>query len=228
MKKNIIWIIFIIIILLIIVFFIFKNTKTENNKDNNNLAENNFLDIQSPTDVNILKAENRVADIIKNKNEILNNSTTSSASKELSSYSTIIKDNSAGRLTNISITCKALDNTIIKANETFSFNDIVGKPTVEKGYQEANVIINNKTEKGIGGGNCQVSSTIYNAVLAVPELSVVERHEHGMTVSYVPEGKDAAVSYGSLDLKFKNNTGKDLILNVSTDNSSILAKLTEL
>ena len=218
MKKNIIWIILIIIVLLIIGFFLFKNS---NNKIYNN---NNFNDLET-TDTNILKAENRVSNIIKNKNEILNNI---SNEKELSSYFTIIKDNSEGRLTNINITCNILNNTIIKSNETFSFNNIVGKPTEERGYKEANVIINNKTEKGIGGGNCQVSSTIYNAVLAVPNLTVIERHEHGMDVSYVPDGKDAAVSYGSLDLKFKNDTGRDLLLNVTTDNSSILAKITEL
>lgn len=223
MKKNIIWIILIIIILLIIGFFLFKNS---NNKiyNNNNLNLSNFNDLET-TDTNILKAENRVSNIIKNKNEILNNI---SNEKELSSYFTIIKDNSEGRLTNINITCNILNNTIIKSNETFSFNNIVGKPTEERGYKEANVIINNKTEKGIGGGNCQVSSTIYNAVLAVPNLTVIERHEHGMDVSYVPDGKDAAVSYGSLDLKFKNDTGRDLLLNVTTDNSSILAKITEL
>lgn len=223
MKKNIIWVILIIIILLIIGFFLFKNS---NNKiyNNNNLNLSNFNDLET-TDTNILKAENRVSNIIKNKNEILNNI---SSEKELSSYSTIIKDNAAGRLTNINITCNILNNTIIKSNETFSFNNIVGKPTEERGYKEATVIINNKTEKGIGGGNCQVSSTIYNAVLAVPNLTVIERHEHGMDVSYVPEGKDAAVSYGSIDLKFKNDTGRDLLLNVTTDNSSILAKITEL
>ncbi len=223
MKKNIIWIILIIIVLLIIGFFLFKNS---NNKiyNNNNLNLSNFNDLET-TDTNILKAENRVSNIIKNKNEILNNI---SNEKELSSYFTIIKDNSEGRLTNINITCNILNNTIIKSNETFSFNNIVGKPTEERGYKEANVIINNKTEKGIGGGNCQVSSTIYNAVLAVPNLTVIERHEHGMDVSYVPDGKDAAVSYGSLDLKFKNDTGRDLLLNVTTDNSSILAKITEL
>lgn len=225
MKKNIIWIILIIIVLLIIAFFIFKNINKNIDNHSNNFIENTFLNIESSADANILKAENRVSNIIKNKNEILNNI---SNEKELSSYSTIIKDNAAGRLTNINITCNILNNTIIKSNETFSFNNIVGKPTAERGYKEANVIINNKTEKGIGGGNCQVSSTIYNAVLAVPNLTVIERHEHGMDVSYVPEGKDAAVSYGSLDLKFKNNTGRDLLLNVTTDNSSILAKITEL
>jgi len=145
--------------------------------------------------------------------------------EEISSYATTIKDNSSGRLTNISITCSVLNNTIIKPNETFSFNNIVGQPTVEKGYQEASVIIDHKTEKGIGGGNCQVSSTLYNAVLNVPTLVVTERHEHGKDVTYVPEGKDAAVSFGSLDLKFRNDTGNDIKILASTDNQSVTIRL---
>lgn len=148
--------------------------------------------------------------------------------QEISSYATTIKDKSAGRLTNISITCSVLNNTIVKAGETFSFNQTVGKPTAERGYQEAKVIVDHKTEKGIGGGNCQVSSTLYNAVLAVPSLVVTERHEHGKDVTYVPEGKDAAVSYGSLDLKFRNDTGNDVRIEAATDNQTITIKLVQL
>lgn len=128
-------------------------------------------------------------------------------------------------MTNIKITCNALNGTIIEPNQTFSFNEIVGKPTSERGYQEAKIIIDHKTETGIGGGNCQVSSTIYNAVLAVPTLTVTERHEHGKDVTYVPEGKDAAVSYGSLDLKFKNNNNYKIKLNIITDDKNITATL---
>ncbi|NLC87372.1 MAG: VanW family protein [Clostridiaceae bacterium] len=89
------------------------------------------------------------------------------------------------------------------------------------------MIINHKTEKGIGGGNCQVSSTLYNAILLVPSLEVLERHEHGKDVTYVPDGKDAAVSYGSLDLKFKNNSNKSIRIEASSNNSSITIRLVE-
>lgn len=77
-------------------------------------------------------------------------------------------------------------------------------------------------------GNCQVSSTLYNAVLAIPSLTIVERHEHGKDVTYVPEGKDAAVSYGSLDLKFRNGTGHDISIQATTDNQTITIKLIQL
>lgn len=80
-------------------------------------------------------------------------------------------------------------------------------------------------KKAFGGGNCQVSSTLYNAVLSVPELLVVERHEHSNYVPYVPKGKDAAVAYGSYDFKFTNNTGNDIKISCTTDGENITATL---
>ena len=78
----------------------------------------------------------------------------------------------------------ALNNTIVNPGETFSFCDTVGPSTVERGYKIANVIIQGTETKGLGGGNCQVSSTLYNAVLAIPnELEVVERHPHSAPVA---------------------------------------------
>lgn len=85
-----------------------------------------------------------------------------------------------------------------------------------------------KQKKELAGGNCQVSSTLYNAVLNIPSLVVTERHEHGKDVTYVPDGKDAAVSYGSLDLKFRNDLGKDIRIKATTDNQTITIKLIQL
>lgn len=217
MKKYIIWIIIAIIVIGIISFFVFNNN--DNNESN---PSQDFSGSRTSTDINEEYAENRVSSILENSNAILQNN---SKEQELSSYSTIIKDNSSGRLTNINITCSILNNTIISPQETFSFNELVGKPTSERGYQEASVIIDHKTEKGIGGGNCQVSSTLYNAVLIIPDLTIIERHEHGKDVTYVPEGKDAAVSYGSLDLKFRNDTNTPIRIEASSDNSNITIRL---
>ena len=83
-------------------------------------------------------------------------------------------------------------------------------------------------QKGFGGGNCQVSSTLYNAVLEVPSLEVTERHEHSNDVPYVEDGKDAAVAYGSYDFKFVNNTGNDIKIKASTDNSSVTITINSL
>ena len=228
MKKNkiLIGVVIIIVVVLIIAIFIYNNNNNNTNNINTNSEINtNIITSRISTNVNEEQAKNRVANILQNQNEIIQNTSTE---KEISTYSTTIKDNSSGRLTNISITCSTLNNTIIHSGETFSFNEVVGKPTAERGYQEASVIIDHKTEKGIGGGNCQVSSTLYNAVLAVPSLVITERHEHGKDVTYVPEGKDAAVSYGSLDLKFRNDSGSDIRIEASTNNETITIKLIQL
>ena len=140
---------------------------------------------------------------------------------ELSNYTTEILDDTPGRITNINITCSTLNNTIVKNGETFSFNQTVGEPTAEKGYQDAKIIVDDEAELGIGGGNCQVSSTLYDAVMAVPGLVVTERHEHGKDVGYVPLGMDATIAYGSLDLQFRNDSGRDIRIDAITDNSSV-------
>lgn len=229
MKKNkiLIGVIIIIVLVLIIAVFIYSNNNNGNANNKNTNIENtsNITTSRISTNVNEEQAKNRIANILQNQNEIIKNTSTE---KEISTYSTTIKDKSSGRLTNISITCSTLNNTIIHSGETFSFNKVVGKPTAERGYQEASVIIDHKTEKGIGGGNCQVSSTLYNAVLAVPSLVVTERHEHGKDVTYVPEGKDAAVSYGSLDLKFRNDLGSDIRIEATTNNETITIRLVQL
>lgn len=219
MKKT--KIIKILLVILLLIFTLFMLTGCGNNNNDMNNTNSNTGASKISTDVNLQSAENRISNIIASANEI----SQVSSEEEVSSYSTQIKDKSSGRLTNIGITCNTLNGTVIKPGDTFSFNQIIGKPTAEKGYQEATVIIDHKTEKGIGGGNCQVSSTLYNAVLNIPELQIVERHEHGKDVTYVPEGKDAAVSYGSLDLKFKNTTNYSVRIDAATDNQSITIKL---
>ena len=216
MKKNHIWIFIAIILIIaaIIGIYIYANSNNTNpTPDTNNYGS-------------------RISTTINNQNT--NNQTSNSYAeninkeKEISSFSTTIKDQEPGRLTNITLTCSTLNNTIVEAGSTFSFNEVIGQPTTERGYQEASIIIDHKTERGIGGGNCQVSSTLYNAVLAIPSLVVVERHEHGKDVTYVPDGKDAAVSYGSVDFKFRNESGKNIRIEALTDNQTITIKLIEL
>lgn len=234
MKKYnfLIYIIIAIIIVILIVFFVNRNNnKNKNNESSNSNLQSNIVSERTSINVNQEMAENRIANIIENKNEILNNiamnETNSSISNNtpISSYSTQIKDQSEGRLTNINITCSTLSGSIVHPGETFSFNKVVGQPTSERGYQEASIIVNHKTEKGVGGGNCQVSSTLYNAVLDVGNLAVIERHEHGKDVTYVPDGRDAAVSYGSLDFKFRNDLSYDIRIEAATDNNTLTISL---
>ena len=146
MKKYLIIIIIVIILIVLGFIFFFYNSNTNNNTNNETL--NTISGERISVNINETPEENRISNILQNQNEIINNS---SSQKEISSFSTTIKDKAAGRLTNISITCSTLNNTIVKSGETFSFNEIVGEPTSARGYQEASVIIDHKTETGIGG-----------------------------------------------------------------------------
>ena len=221
MKKVVIGIISILVIIGIgiAIYMYFNNTvnSQSNNDINNNIEDNK-------------KQENIINEI--NNTYVPNNTirtlNSTPIESEIASFSTNLKGDSA-RLNNINITCNTINGTTIKNGDSFSFNSIVGQPTSEKGYQEADVFVNQKTEKGYGGGNCQVSTTIYNAVLKVEGIEVTERHPHKKKVSYIEEGKDAAVSYsGGLDLKFTNNTGSDIKLYVTCDNDSVDVKIVNL
>ena len=83
-------------------------------------------------------------------------------------------------------------------------------------------------KKGLGGGNCQISSTLYNAVLTIPSLKVIERHEHSNKVPYAKKGKDAAVAYGSYDFKFQNNSGNDIKLTFNVSSGNVTATIYKL
>ena len=149
--------------------------------------------------------------------------------EEIATFSTKIYSSDSARQNNIKITCNTLNGTTVKNGSTFSFCQTVGQATSSKGYQEADIFDHNGTKKkGLGGGNCQVSSTLYNAVLAVPSLLVTERHEHSNSVPYVKKGKDAAVAYGSYDLKFRNDTGNDIKIKASTDDKNVTITLVSL
>ena len=115
------------------------------------------------------------------------------------------------RTANLVAAAKALDRKVVRPGETFSFNNTVGPRELETGYKDAYVIINGEYVQGIGGGVCQVSSTLYNAVL-LGNLKVVERVPHAVAVSYVVAGQDATVNYPNIDFKFQNDTASLLYL----------------
>lgn len=109
------------------------------------------------------------------------------------------------RTHNLELACEAIDGTILKPGDTFSFNKIVGERTAAKGYGEAAVYVGGKTENQLGGGVCQVASTVYLCTL-LSDLEVLERYEHQFAPTYVPYGMDATIYWGSLDYQFRNNT----------------------
>lgn len=148
---------------------------------------------------------------------------------QIATFSTKIYSSDPARQNNVKITCDTLNDTIVKAGDTFSFCNTVGQATTSKGYQKAEIFDSNgNKKKGLGGGNCQVSSTLYNAVLSCPDLVVTERHEHSNYVPYIQKGKDAAVAYGSYDFKFRNNLQNDIKIICTTDNQSITTSLIEI
>lgn len=122
----------------------------------------------------------------------------------IAEYSTSFKGSNKERIENIIISSKALSNDIIMPGDIFSFNEMVGPREKKFGYKEANVIIKGEFTPDVGGGVCQTSTTLYNALL-LADVDIIERHHHSIPVKYVNIGQDAAVAYGFLDLKFKNN-----------------------
>lgn len=126
-------------------------------------------------------------------------------------FSTSIASSSQDRKHNIKNALASLNKIEIYPNQIFSFNKTVGRRTAENGYRQAKIIINNEFVDGIGGGVCQVSSTLYNSAL-LAGLEILEANKHSRQVSYVTAGFDAMVNFGSSDLKFKNNTNEKITI----------------
>lgn len=108
------------------------------------------------------------------------------------------------RNNNLVLASEKLNGTIVNPGETFSYNQTIGQRTISAGFKEAKAYANGKVVLDVGGGICQLSSTLYNSVL-LTNLEVVERRSHYFQTSYLPAGRDATVSWGSVDFKFKNN-----------------------
>ena len=122
----------------------------------------------------------------------------------LGTFTTRYDASNKNRSNNISLASEKIDGTVIMPGETFSYNQTVGKRTIDAGYKEAGAYAGGKVVQEVGGGICQVSSTLYNAVLYA-NLEIVDRSNHYFETSYVDPGRDATVSWGSVDFKFKNN-----------------------
>lgn len=183
-----------------------ENTLQENISIENQEAQNNSDASASNNNQNTSTSYNNQNTSTSEDRENVNTSPSEKKETEIASFSTKIYTKDSERQNNVSITCNSLNDTIVENGKTFSFCNTVGKATSSKGYQKADVFKNGEKIKALGGGNCQVSSTLYNAVLKISNLKVTERHAHSNDVPYVKKGKDAAVSYGTYDFKFVNNT----------------------
>lgn len=132
----------------------------------------------------------------------------------LASVTTNYNGSQAARTTNVRLAANSCDNVILNPGEEFSYNDIVGERTASRGYRSAIIFQEGQEVNGLGGGICQVSSTIYMAVLRA-DLEVSERYNHQFQVSYTPIAQDATVAYGSKDFKFVNDTNYPVQLRIS-------------
>lgn len=225
MKKafTIILVIVISLISIGVYYYIENNGENNNTNDNSNYEaertsvekndEQNHSQEQSPEQPQKQSKENQNSPV---------------EAEEIASFTTKIYTKDSNRQNNITITCSTLNDTDVANGSTFSFCDTVGRSSSSKGYKKADIFNNGKKTKGYGGGNCQISTTLYNAVLKVPSIKVTERHEHSNKVPYIQNGKDAAVSYGAYDFKFVNNTGNSIRIKASHTSDSVTIRLVKL
>ena len=135
-------------------------------------------------------------------------------------FSTDYSTSTQERKTNVQIASNALNNVFVDVGGEFSFNTTVGERTEKRGYKKAKIIFNGEFVDGVGGGVCQVSTTLYNALL-LADLKIIEYHPHTLPVSYVKPSFDAMVNSGSADLKFVNNTHNPIIIKTNANGQTL-------
>ena len=141
----------------------------------------------------------------------------------VSSYTTTY-GGTPGRLNNVQLVARLIDGTLIAPGGTFSFNGTTGERTAEKGFQEAPVIINGELQNGLGGGICQVSTTVFNAAYEAG-LPITARTNHALYISHYPLGRDATVNYPDLDLRFVNDSDRWMLLRTFVGAGSLTVNL---
>ena len=212
--KKYLWIFFILILIVGIAIFVFD-------KNDNNKQEDSYTAERTGTNIN----NNEIQNIESNNNETIDLKQNEKEEK-ISEYSTRLPKDTKERYSNIKLACETLNGTVVKKGETFSLWNVLGCPTKEKGYKKAKAFTSEgEIIKSYGGGICQISTTIYNAVLEVEGLEVKERHEHSRDVVYIKDGKDAAVSYNSADFKFKNTLDYDVKIGAKVEKNKVKIEL---
>ena len=134
------------------------------------------------------------------------------------------ENNSDDRNTNLQLSCDALDGYVIKADEEFSLNALLGRLTADKGYKKAPAIVGDAEVNTLGGGVSQTASALYYCAL-LANLEILERHNHTYAVDFVPLGFDANLEYGAKDLRFRNNTGNPIRITASASDGVVVIKL---
>lgn len=140
--------------------------------------------------------------------------------EKISSFSTNVADSTGGRKHNVKKALESFDGFILEPHKEVSFNDVVGEISLENGYKTATIIYNGEFTDGIGGGVCQASTTLYNALL-LSGVDILEVHKHTLPVRYVPFALDAMVTEYTADLKFANNTDYPMYIHTHSDSNSV-------
>ena len=144
----------------------------------------------------------------------------------IGSYATAYNPN-ISRAVNVTLAASRINGVVIQPGESFSFSQTILPRTSANGYVEANMIVDKKYVPGIGGGICQVSSTLYAAMLSAG-LPATERHPHSLKMDYIPEGMDATISGNTLDLKFTNIFAEPIQIQASADHGTLTISLYKL
>lgn len=201
-----------------------SNTALKNNKSIVNLNKNG--ENQTPSEVKNNNATQVTDEEIDNLNIDENiNIEPLKEPEQIATYTTTIYDTDTNRVENITIANSKLNGHIVKAGEEFSFNNVIGQMDESQGFKKALGFDGEGNKIQIpGGGICQISSTLYNAVL-IAGLEVTERHPHSHRVYYVPQDKDATIFYGTYDFKFVNNTDRDIKIETTNDNANVTITL---
>jgi len=166
-------------------------------------------DLKAPNITVEAEIKTVLANITKEKLQTVNT--------KLSSFSSNFTTSSYGRSTNITLATNSINGTLIMPGQSFSFNGKVGKRTAAKGYQPAPVDIGTKVGSDYGGGICQVSTSLYNAIIR-SNIKSTERNHHSIPSTYIPLGMDATVDWGNLDYKFKNTLGYPVYIESNVSN----------
>ncbi|GAB6157030.1 VanW family protein [Desulfotomaculum varum] len=179
----------------------------------------------------LLNTDIRQADIQVNLsvNEVIANKTTADIERlringKIAEFTTKFDASNINRTVNIRTAAARINGVMLAPGQEFSFNKIVGERTGKAGYRPAAVIVANKFEEALGGGICQVSTTLYNAIL-LAGLTPVERHNHSLAIGYVPLGRDAAVAWHQLDFRFKNTLSGHIYLRTVVTSDAITVQV---
>jgi vancomycin resistance protein YoaR len=163
-----------------------------------------------------LKFIEEVATITKEYNENL--------TQKIATFSTNVADSTGGRKHNVKLALEKFNGFVLEPNKEVSFNEVTGEHTLENGYKSATIIYNGEFTDGIGGGVCQASTTLYNALL-LSGVEINEVHKHTLPVFYVPLAQDAMVSEYTSDLKFTNTTEYPMYIRTYSDSSSVTVEI---